>query len=446
MSRELKDEILAVIDARVAEKEEQLWRRGQVEIHRLQKEQQEIRQTVNKLVKGQNRIDSELKKHMGALLNLTQNFETLASEMKQVCKSLPKTPLPSHLQLETHQSPAPSHASTAIPDSGTRQRRHLPTPLSVAGGVDTSAISCASDLRPTSTRASREQRWQTGTPAQQVRSSLHSLVDEEEQEDPQIALFQSPHNLSMSTGGAADVSAISLPGLPLSPTGTTAEATLEVSAIEFPLEGALDASDILNVSDVSVRAPEGVTPKSSDGGLSLPAPPPAPQQVAAAALDTVPEPPAVTRTNSGLVLIEVLKEPGFVTLGIEVNESDNDGCLTVEGIDDTGLFARHNAQQQADWQKMHVGDCVVAVNDAKGDAERMLKECRERQRLQFWIRRGEQRLRPEARPFVPAAGSAPMPPPPGLGAEAAVSRSAAANAPQAGPKSRQGDVKRALFS
>eukprot|EP00929_Paragymnodinium_shiwhaense_P001383 TRINITY_DN101611_c0_g1_i1.p1 TRINITY_DN101611_c0_g1~~TRINITY_DN101611_c0_g1_i1.p1 ORF type:complete len:440 (-),score=105.85 TRINITY_DN101611_c0_g1_i1:460-1779(-) len=422
LSKELRDEITSVIDARVAEKEEILWRRGQVEIQRLQKEQLHIKETVNKVLRNQQKIDTEMKKYKGALLNLTKNFETVANEMKHVCKSLPKTTSTSGTALHAdssfhHLSPTPSTASTALPDAS-RHRRDLPTPMSTMTYAD--AIAAASADRGTEQRAmgrstDRSQRWQLRTPAQRPPSTLEVWADEEDTESSTapLALFQSPQ---------ADLSALSLPGLPL-----TCTPGLPADVMDCSMDGAFNASEILSPE------PEGDTPDSSSSN----------EQVSES-------------DRSGLVCIEIVKEPGFVTLGIEVNENDNPGCLTIEGIDESCLVACHNSRQDVEQHKMRVGDCIVAVNDAKQDPERMLQECKKQQRLQFWIlrkcdTRAVQRelspagmaagsLRPEAVPFVPYTEHQ-VPLPPGLNASAAVAAS------QTTPSSEatRGEVKRTLF-
>lgn len=87
------------------------------------------------------------------------------------------------------------------------------------------------------------------------------------------------------------------------------------------------------------------------------------------------------------VLTVVLnKEPGFVTLGIEVNQLESD-CLRVESVDDHGLVGRHNSQQVSQDGQVLVSDRIVEVNGLRLDTARMLSECKVRQQLTLTIER-----------------------------------------------------------
>jgi hypothetical protein len=118
--------------------------------------------------------------------------------------------------------------------------------------------------------------------------------------------------------------------------------------------------------------------------------------------------------------VELVKEPGFVTLGVEVNTEGP--FLTVEGIDEHGLVGRHNMRQTSESLKVHVGDKIVEANGVSGDPSKMLQECKNRQRIVFGIAAREageaprpavdehaeelvSQLRPEAQVFVPLAHS-----------------------------------------
>jgi hypothetical protein len=116
-----------------------------------------------------------------------------------------------------------------------------------------------------------------------------------------------------------------------------------------------------------------------------------------------------------LFSVKILKEPGFATLGIEVNEED--ACLMVEGIDGNGLVARHNEKQESDPQRLLVGDRIVEVNGIRQDPARILGECKAKRHLIFTVARyipggapavapppePLKQLRPEAEVFVPAS-------------------------------------------
>jgi hypothetical protein len=129
-----------------------------------------------------------------------------------------------------------------------------------------------------------------------------------------------------------------------------------------------------------------------------------------------------------LVSVEIVKEPGFQTLGIEVDQVDG-VSLRVESIDEHGLLGRHNARQDGNMARcVQIGDRIIEVNGVKEDPAQMLNECKVRQHLSFILARCivtpkvaaeapaseqvpspsspiESRLRPEASVFVPASQS-----------------------------------------
>lgn len=91
------------------------------------------------------------------------------------------------------------------------------------------------------------------------------------------------------------------------------------------------------------------------------------------------------------VSVEIVKDPGFVTLGIEVNQVDG-ASLCIESIDEQGLVGRYNARQDAHSAScVQVGDLVIEVNGIRQDPNLMLQECKERQRLCFTIARDSTR-------------------------------------------------------
>jgi len=93
-----------------------------------------------------------------------------------------------------------------------------------------------------------------------------------------------------------------------------------------------------------------------------------------------------TPTHSPLK-VELHKQPGFTTLGMEVNE-ENATAIRVQSIDERGLVGRHNGAQSSMSSKIHVGDLIVEINGISGDAATMLQECKSQQVLILTMIRG----------------------------------------------------------
>jgi len=108
-----------------------------------------------------------------------------------------------------------------------------------------------------------------------------------------------------------------------------------------------------------------------------------------------------------MVKVELRKEPGFTTLGMEVNE-DRGTAIRVQSIDEHGLVGRYNRSQGTESTMLRVGDLIIEVNGVFGDPSGMLQECKNQQILLLTIARGG------GAAGSPAASSAPSP----LGANA----------------------------
>jgi hypothetical protein len=101
------------------------------------------------------------------------------------------------------------------------------------------------------------------------------------------------------------------------------------------------------------------------------------------------------------VKVEVMKEPGFATLGIEVSR-ENGTALRVESIDEHGLVGRHNQQQDSEESKILVGDRIIEANGIRHDPNRILHECKAMQHISFTLCRDQPR---GGSPVDGAAGS-----------------------------------------
>jgi len=85
--------------------------------------------------------------------------------------------------------------------------------------------------------------------------------------------------------------------------------------------------------------------------------------------------------------VELHKQPGFTTLGMEVNE-ENATAIRVKSVDEDGLVGRHNLAQSSRSSKIHAGDLIVEVNGVSGDPAAMLQECKFQQVLILIVARG----------------------------------------------------------
>eukprot|EP00933_Yihiella_yeosuensis_P016815 TRINITY_DN14226_c0_g2_i4.p1 TRINITY_DN14226_c0_g2~~TRINITY_DN14226_c0_g2_i4.p1 ORF type:complete len:229 (-),score=70.83 TRINITY_DN14226_c0_g2_i4:28-714(-) len=85
----LQAKIQGEIEAKLAQKEDSLWRRGQVEIKKLQQEQREVLQAVSTMQEQQAILVTENQLLRGHLAEVTGKFEEVVSKMRTVLRSLP---------------------------------------------------------------------------------------------------------------------------------------------------------------------------------------------------------------------------------------------------------------------------------------------------------------------------------------------------------------------
>lgn len=328
----LKIRIMGEIELKLSQKEDALWRRGQREIMKLQQEQQQVTGRVNQLQDQHTALMAETTRLQTALYDVTSKFETVVNEMREVLHALPQ-------RKDRHiASPTPSVASTSASldvakdvqsSESTRETRDFCTPP--RGPVLAEDIALQGD-----TTGGESRHTMTGSP------TVLSLAS---------ALPSASATSAVATSG----SSLALPGLKrlhlaecLEQKGCSTATTASVTA-----------------GTASPRSPlrHGELAQSVTVGLAVQSP--APQ------LD---------------IVVELNKERTFVTLGIEVNQVDSTS-LCVESIDEHGLVGRHNARQDSETSQVHVGDRILEVNGIRHDPNRMLQECKEKQRLIFAIAR-----------------------------------------------------------
>eukprot|EP00442_Polarella_glacialis_P003197 CAMPEP_0115121766 /NCGR_PEP_ID=MMETSP0227-20121206/46433_1 /TAXON_ID=89957 /ORGANISM="Polarella glacialis, Strain CCMP 1383" /LENGTH=521 /DNA_ID=CAMNT_0002523591 /DNA_START=58 /DNA_END=1623 /DNA_ORIENTATION=+ len=451
----LQGRIMAEIEAKLSQKEDSLWRRGQVEIKRLQLEQKEVNSAVTSLQERQEALLKENQKIRGALVEVTSKFEQVVKQMREVLRALPQ-PQVQQTGADVRSSPSPSEASTTASGEAAREHREneppasaslgaaqLQTPMKMWHGSRGVSSSSGSGAPDTFGEAHRLPKTPTAPSARPRGVS--------EAADAQNSTFKTPPRGNVcSPGEDAFFSAALSNGMP--PPASWGSATTATGA----------SPAVLSLASALPSSTATLTPSPSPGPLKR-------LQLAECLGDQVssniavvvdremmktPPLPGLPEANYNLVTVELVKEPGFVTLGIEVDQVD--GGLRVDWIDEHGLVGRFNATQAAKQkgEKVHIGDQIIEVNGFRRDPNRMLHECKVGQRLALTLSRRAQassgkdgvaadehqdavsssgktgspvarKLRPEAQVFVPSAQKegppssfeAPAPsalPPPGL--------------------------------
>eukprot|EP00930_Biecheleria_cincta_P073224 TRINITY_DN60539_c0_g1_i1.p1 TRINITY_DN60539_c0_g1~~TRINITY_DN60539_c0_g1_i1.p1 ORF type:complete len:505 (+),score=109.45 TRINITY_DN60539_c0_g1_i1:59-1573(+) len=433
----LQEKIMVQIQHKLSQKEESLWRRGQVEIKRLQTQQKEVTATLSMMQERQETLVKENQKMRGALMEVTTKFEQVVKQMREVLRALPQAQQAQLQQEQARPSPSPSEASTAASGEAPREEqvasREEPTP---ASGLQASSVGwfagssqCGIDTPISMWHGSR------GMSACGEESAVLPVLGASSS-DSEAKYFSTPPRVAAAMPAAEDFLAQTLP-IP----GSWGSAAAPSPAV-LSLASAIPSS--------AAAAP--VTPSPSPGAqrLHLAEWLPEPKQEV-----LMPTPPLPTRQSEASsvasatatacalsqhsVKIELNKEPGFTTLGIEVNQDD--GSLKVEHIDEHGFVGHYNtalggAENQAN--RVLIGDRIVEVNGIRDAPNRMLHECKVSQRLVVTLERKSEacgvteaeeqtvfssstKLRPDAQVFVPSAQKAPqvssaeaVPAPPGL--------------------------------
>jgi len=408
----LKEEIMAEMEAKLSQKDESLWRRGQVEIRRLQSEQQQINDTISKLQESQAQLVVENQKIRSALLEVTSKFELVVKELRGALRALPQ-----HGR-DTRDSPTPSVASTSASDvnGGTAGKRAVELTPESGAGVEQVAAWSGEELAAPGWPADAA-CW----PAVPLGWVLPEAPSAEPLADgaggAEVSAFCTPKRAAAGAGNShTESTAAALGSSEAPPRGSPAVLSLASALHSAPAASGLKRLQLAEclpdaaATPAATGSPPGKT--RPGGGLSAtPAEPAAPQPPVQA--------PATERA-AGIRMVELVKEPGFVTLGVEVNTEGP--FLTVESIDEHGLVGRHNLRQTSEALRVRVGDRIMEANGVSGDPSKMLQECKNRQRIVFGIAlepAGEaprpapdeqaeelvSQLRPEAQVFVPFAHS-----------------------------------------
>lgn len=420
---ELKSQIMADIEAKLSQKEESLWRRGQVEIRRLQLEQAQVATSVGTLQERQEAIVKENQKIRGALIHLTLKFETVVREMREVLRAVQVRPgggadaeglcpTPSAAS-EASEAERQEEQPSAVELQVEHQTPGLSTPFSGQAALGELWSSCE--------KSRRRPEAQTPVPMWHPQRGCDSgisgldgyLWDAEDvlgDRDPKT--FCTPPRASPARASCLE-DLIGAPPPPaswrgLTPTVASPAVLSLASALPSGSTGAQPSPAMLNVSTGScstaastpglglkrLHLAECLKTKADAAGLAaggaasaLATPQPAAKaaggqgQLSAGSLAT----PATASParNFDFLAVELHKEPDCATLGVEVKEVES--SLRVEVIDADGLVGRHNLRQESDGNRVLPGDRIIEVNGVRHEPASMLLECKARQRISFVI-------------------------------------------------------------
>lgn len=400
----LQEKIMVQIQHKLSQKEESLWRRGQVEIKRLQTQQKEVTATLSMMQERQDNLVKENQKMRGALMEVTTKFEQVVKQMREVLRALPQA----QQQEQARPSPSPSEASTAASGEAPREEqvasREEPTPasgLQASVGWFAGGSQCGIDTPISMWHGSR------GMSACGEESAVPPVLGAS-CSDAEAKYFSTPPRVAAGAMPADDflAQALPIPGSWGSAAAPSPAVLSLASAIPSSMAAPVTPSPSPGTAQRLNLAEWLPDPTSSGKQEVLMPTPPLPtrqSEVPSAASGTATGCPSPQHS----VKIELNKEPGFTTLGIEVNQDD--GTLKVEHIDEHGFVGHYNKALEAEDQanRVLIGDRIVEVNGIRDAPSRMLHECKVSQRLTVTLERKtevkETKLRPDAQVFVPSA-------------------------------------------
>merc|ERR1719401_1550297 len=121
--KDLKSGIMQEIEEKLSQKEGDLWKRGQVELKRVQQEHQQVKECMSQMQERQTALFIENQALKDALLEVTGRFEVVVKEMREVMRALPQHCNDGVVDIKCsdtaarepvlHPSPSPSAASTS---------------------------------------------------------------------------------------------------------------------------------------------------------------------------------------------------------------------------------------------------------------------------------------------------------------------------------------------
>jgi len=330
MHTDLEAKIMNEIQAKLLANQEEFWRRGQVEIKRMQQQQKEVADALIKMQDQQSELAVEHQRIKGALVEVTAKFEQVVKQMREVIWALPPQ------MWQQAQQGKPSGSPRGAEEAGVADLHKEPE-------ADQGAT-FGQLPRPQKTCEPDSQEVALCTPPRTCA-----------QDAPGIATASSPAVLSLASALPSSVS----PGFKM-----------------------------LNLAE---WIPDQASTGKSTQTPSLPT------RSKRMSLSS-----GADEHTFDTFQVEIVKEMGFTTLGIEVNQEH--GALRVEHIDEHGLVGKFNLQEST--RKIMEGDCIVEVNGVEQDPEKMLHEIKAAKALGLVLVRPQAdspltKLRPEAQAFVP---------------------------------------------
>lgn len=387
----LKGHIMAEIEAKLSQNEDVMWRRGQAEIQRLKQDQQQVLSSISIMQEREANLIAENQKIRGTL----QKFEHVVQEMREVLGTL-ISGIPARTAAGAGQhSPSPSVASTATSEARDG--------CGEGAGESLHAVEKHASWSPEDSSHTAQSTPVKMWPSSQTEGGATPVVKGLEEDKT----FCTPPR-SSGTSLAAEDPALLPSGVPLpvppswrsaaasSPAVLSLASVLSAAALQTPTPP--PALKKLQLADCLDQSPETTAASS-----------PAPRR--RSELSVVSPAPSSKQEH---ISLELVKEEGFQTLGIEVNQVE--GSLVVDSIDEHGLVGYWNNRRESNHLQILIGDRIIEVNGIKQDSKRMLHECKVRQRLNVVLARNRavsadspleagsppRKLRPEAQVFVPS--------------------------------------------
>eukprot|EP00933_Yihiella_yeosuensis_P043281 TRINITY_DN38025_c0_g1_i1.p1 TRINITY_DN38025_c0_g1~~TRINITY_DN38025_c0_g1_i1.p1 ORF type:complete len:497 (-),score=116.82 TRINITY_DN38025_c0_g1_i1:189-1679(-) len=429
----LKARLVADIEAKLAQKEDSLWNRGQVEIKKLQQEQKEVLKAVKGLQDRQELLITENEAMRAVLSKVTANFEQVVQDVRAMLRTHPhhqQAPASEARQRrDSHHrlSPSPSEASTTASGEGKLAKgesRMEPTPAGSSSDLNTSSSSWMGEHNQASVAQTPLTMWHgsRGSAGSEAHPSAVPPPLRAADTDAQgLKLLFTPPRTSPAPAGVA-------PPMPASWDCNVSSPAVLSLASALPSAVATNTPSSPPSGLKQLHLAEFIDECLGDQQTSasrqlMNATPPLPSGKAGSSASAS----AAAGKKYRFINVAVAKEQGFTTLGMEVNQVDD--ALLVTHVDEHGLVGRFNARQDpyADGRVL-AGDCIIDVNNVRKDPDRMLQECKYAQVLSLTLRRpastdkaGKRqddekkgssspvtKLRPDAEVFVPSARKEPL--------------------------------------
>lgn len=411
----VKKYVLGEIESKLHEKEESLWKRGQVEIRKLQQEHLHVCAVLQQMQQRQSNLADESKQLSMALVDVSTKFEMVVKDIQEVLHILPRRrastgtnhidansdvaqlvgsapTVPAALEPDACILTSPSTISTSASQATEEQSGLMssePTPSKVIiSDVGSGDFGSSYNL---ATPVMKSIRCDEGVPTvTDARSDYHTPLrvqalsnlrynDMVQQKDTRASLQEKlgsaptwgePVGIPVATSSGSSCPSCQSAALPVLSLASVLPSSTKPASEVPPMSPMV----VQNATQSTVQATPLKLVQLAEclGGLAEI------QPDSSHVADIAPTPP--TQGNEELLQFDIinmklLKHPGFSQLGIEVDQVDQ-STLRIESIDEFGVVGRHNNRQDNDVNKVLVGDRIIEVNGARRNAEQMLIECK----------------------------------------------------------------------